>query len=745
MTTLIERGLESGLIEINEKNILYKVQNFSRDWANPEEKVRAEAYLMLIFNYGYSATNIDFEVKAKQGSSGKTSADIVVFLENSNKKRGFLVIEVKSGDSKNKQEDVRKQARSYAKSEEINCQLYAYKIGDAPFVAFKTNGKDVETTIPYRYTLQCVYVYLLEGKGIPEEQAHFEPLKPSTPYDLKRIFGQCHDEIWQSGEKGKEEALEEFNKLLFLKMYDEIEREKAEKHLQEYGFQTRALETKSQLRNRIIAQYNEAIEKRKVDDLLRPINLDEYQIFFIVEKLQSISLIATDKDPKGLAFETYTENHMKGEFGQYFTPRNIVDFMVKVSPIEWREDFNSASTVLDPSCGSGSFLTQVVSTFKNRFRNPKNWQEFANNSVYGIEISEKISVSAKINFALHDDGHDNVQRANGLNLYKLRWKVKQFDLILTNPPFGGEPIKNLSNEQDKALENLSRFYDYTDYTITQKQIDEIEIIRGKVKDIIKYTDQIRPEQIFIELFYKALKEGGIVEVILPDGILTNSTAQYIRDFIELHFQILAIISLPQYTFSHYGAGVKTSILILKKLSVKTTLRIKEQQKKYLISAVKSYEYQLQILEERKAKIENEHIEVIKIRQWQKYQIEILEKSELFNDKTYIKKELYQLQKEALRKIKVITNTPDYKEWKKGIDQMLNEEIKVIQELIYEKASNDYKRFETDQQYEIFMAIAEHIGYDATGKPTQLNELNSIAEELIRFLKVQHENPNSFFA
>lgn len=745
MTTLIERGVESGLIEINERNILYKVQNFSRDWANPEEKIRAEAYLMLIFNYGYSPTNIDFEVKAKQGSSGKTSADIVVFLENSDKKRGFLVIEVKSGDSKNKQEDVRKQARSYAKSEEINCQLYAYKIGDAPFVAFKTNGKDVETTIPYRYTLKCVYVYLLEGKGVPEEQAHFEPLKPSTPYDLKRIFGQCHDEIWQSGEKGKEEALEEFNKLLFLKMYDEIEREKAEKHLQEYGFQTRALETKSQLRNRIIAQYNEAIEKRKVDDLLRPINLDEYQIFFIVEKLQSISLIATDKDPKGLAFETYTENHMKGEFGQYFTPRNIVDFMVKISPIEWREDFNSASTVLDPSCGSGSFLTQVVSTFKNRFRNPKNWQEFANNSVYGIEISEKISVSAKINFALHDDGHDNVQRANGLNLYKLRWKVKQFDLILTNPPFGGEPIKNLSNEQDKALENLSRFYDYTDYTITQKQIDEIEIIRGKVKNIIKYTDQIRPEQIFIELFYKALKEGGIVEVILPDGILTNSTAQYIRDFIELHFQILAIISLPQYTFSHYGAGVKTSILILKKLSVKTTLRIKEQQRKYLISAVKSYEHQLQILEGRKAKIENEHIDVIKIKQWQKYQIEILEKSELFNNKAYIKKELDQLQKEALRKIKVITNTPDYKEWKKGIDQMLNEEIKVIQELIYEKASNDYKRFETDQQYEIFMAIAEHIGYDATGKPTQLNELNSIAEELIRFLKVQHENPNSFFA
>jgi type I restriction enzyme M protein len=743
---LVQKGIEKGLIQITEGNIFYIHQSFSRDWTNPEEKVRAEAYLMLVFNYGYNKENIVFEVKAKQGSSGKTSADIVIFEENSNKTKGFLVIEVKAEGSKDKSEEVRKQARSYAKSEEINCQLYAYKIGNAPFVAFKTNGKDVETKIPYRYTLQCVYAFLKVGEKVPEQQAHFEALTPSTPYELKRIFGQCHDTIWESGAKGKEEALEEFNKLLFLKMFDEIEREKTEKHLQEYLFQTRALETKAHLKDRIVAQYNEAIKKRKVDDLLKPINLDEYQIFFIVEKLQSISLIATDKDPKGLAFETYTENHMKGEFGQYFTPRNIVDFMVKVSPIEWKEDFNSNSTVLDPSCGSGSFLTQSMSTFKNRFSNPKNWQDFANNSVYGIEISEKISVSAKINFALHDDGHDNVQNANGLNLHKLNWKVKQFDLILTNPPFGGEPVRNLSNEQDKAVENLKRFYDYKEFIITQKQVDEIDVIRGKIKDsIVKYTDQTRPEQIFIELFYKALNEGGIVEVILPDGILTNSTSQNIRDFIESHFQILAVISLPQYTFNHYGAGVKTSILILKKLSLKTTLRIKEQRRKYLVSAVGNYKKNIELLEERKKNIEYEFIEVIKIKRWQESEIKVVETSLIFNDKAYIKKELDNLNKETLKKIKVVTATFEYKEWKKAVEIQINDEIKILYELIYEQASDDYKKYEVEQDYNIFMAIVEHIGYDATGKPTPLNELDTIAEELTRFLKHQHENPKGFFA
>jgi type I restriction enzyme M protein len=744
MSDYIQKAIAKGIVSLDseQKYITYTHQNKKYVFTDPEEKIRAEAYLMLIFNYGYKPENIDFEVKAKQGGSGKTSADIVVYEELARK--AFLVIEVKSAEAKTKPDEVRKQARSYAKSEEINCTLYAYKIGNEPFMAYKTNGKDVETKIPYRYTFQCIYAYLVADKPVPEQQAHFEALAPSTPYELKHIFGQCHNKIWGSGAKDKEEALEEFNKLLFLKMFDEIERDKAEKHLQEYFFQTRTLETKVQLRDRIVNHYNEAIKKRKVDDLLKSINLDEYQIFFIVEKLQSISLIETDKDPKGLAFETYTEKHMKGDFGQYFTPRNIVDFMVKISPIVWREDFDSNSRVLDPSCGSGSFLTQAMSTFKNRFNNPKNWQNFANNSVFGIEISKKISVSAKINFALHDDGHDNVKNANGLNLHKLGWPVTQFDLILTNPPFGGEPVVNLSNEQDKALDKMEIFYDYEQFVIPQKQIDKIDLVRGKVKSEVKFTDQIRPDHIFIELFYKALNEGGIVEVILPDGILSNSSNQNLREFIELHFQILAVVSLPQYTFAHYGAGVKTSILILKKLPIKTTLRLKELRQKYLKTAANTYEKQLKVIEDRKKLIYNEYSEVIKIIQEQKQQIEVIQKSQLFNDKAYIKKELDQLQKETTRKVKAVTDTTEFKDWKKAIDSDLNDEYEAIEELIYEKANEDFNRYETEQDYPIFMAMAEYIGYDATGRETQRNDLDTIAPELIRFLKQQDESYNSFF-
>jgi type I restriction enzyme M protein len=117
-TLLIQKGIDKGLIKFDENNINYKIQNFVRDWKNPEEKVRAEAYLMLVFNYGYNPENIGFEISCKQGGGSKY-ADIVVFKENSNKKEGFLVVEVKAADSKEKPDEVRKQARSYAKSEEI--------------------------------------------------------------------------------------------------------------------------------------------------------------------------------------------------------------------------------------------------------------------------------------------------------------------------------------------------------------------------------------------------------------------------------------------------------------------------------------------------------------------------------------------------------------------------------------------------------------------------------------------------
>ncbi len=744
-TNYTQKAQEQGYINIEEDRILYVHQGKTYNFKDPEEKVRCQAYLELIYEYGYSPQDIDFEVRAKQGSSGKTSADIVIFYPNELPKKAFLVIEVKEGNSKTKEDDVRKQARSYARSEEINTSYFAYKIGDGLFKAFKINGKDTEIRIPYQYNKDTVYAYLVEGQITEEKQAHYIAIKPSTPHDLKRIFSQCHNLIWQSGERNKQQSLDEFNKLLFLKMFDELEREKHERHLEKYLFQISPLETKSQLKDRIEKCYLQAIRDRKVEKLLKPIALSMQQIHDIVEKLQAISLIQTDKDPKGLAFETFVENHMKGDFGQYFTPRNIVEFMLSVSPIVWEKTFDSSCMVLDPCCGSGSFLTQAISVFKNRYKKPKNWQDFANSAVFGVEISDSISVSAKINLALHDDGHDNIKHASGLNIEKFDWKAKPFRLILTNPPFGGEPILNLSKDPNKELDNLHRFYDYEKFEITQKRPDTIDVMRKKAKDEPTFSDSIRPELIFIELFYKALQEGGMAYVIVPDGVLTNSTSQYVRDFIQERFRLLAVISLPQYTFTHYGAGVKASIIILKKWSYKDTERIKTANDKYLLASIQQQESKLQSLEKQKNEIENEYELILAIQETLKEEKRVVVEAGMFGSADFAQKQLKALDKAAQAQIKALKATDNYKAWKKERENDLNDQINALKEAIYETAQQDFNKYETDFNYPIFMAIAEQIGYDATGRATNQNDLLDIAPELVRFLEQQNNAPDSFFA
>ena len=174
--------------------------------------------------------------------------------------------------------------------------------------------------------------------------------------------------------------------------------------------------------------------------------------------MQDINLGETDLDSKGRAFETFMDSFFRGNFGQYFTPRPIVDFAVNVLPIK------NDSYVLDTSCGSGGFLLYALNKVRKqadelypRFktdinhskRHFKYWHDFAENNLYGIEINEQISRAAKMNMIIHDDGHTNVITSDGLlnevEIAKLTdnkgFKYNHFNFIITNPPFGSSVKK----------------------------------------------------------------------------------------------------------------------------------------------------------------------------------------------------------------------------------------------------------------------------------------------------------------
>jgi type I restriction enzyme M protein len=603
-----------------------------------------------------------------------------------------MVIELKEENTKDSKDKIKRQARSYAKTQEIDAKYYAYRIGKGEIALFRTSDDKSIDKFPIAYNDEIIYTYFEEPEKV-DEISKYQPLIVSNPYELKRIFSLCHDEIWNGGERNAQDAFDEFSKMLFLKMYDELENIYDKKP---YFFQTDTLQSDEELQKIILEKYQEALQKKQVNkdkEILTAISLNKYQIHFVVKELQQYSLIDTDNDPKGLAFETFIEHYMKGEFGQFFTPRNIVDFMLQISPINLDKNFTYKSTVLDPCCGSGSFLVHSIMNYKNKYQKSKlrngmlTWQYFANHSIYGVELNDKISVTAKINFALHDDGHENIQCSNGLNTdYKFSHLKNSVDLVLTNPPFG-TAIKSkdyndseIEDYYDKDSE-LKEFRNYKEFELTSKVFDKIDIIRNKVKKLDIWQNSITSEMLFFELYYRVLKVGGIAQVVIPDGVLTNSSSQFLRDYLFEHFQILAVVSLPQFTFSHYGAGVKSSIIILKKLSIKKTKKIKEKKKEYLEDVYNEFGYGLEELE--------------------------AEKRAISRDKFLSKDE------------------------KKEQNDIINEKIKDYKDDIYEKAEAKFKR-NKKFQYPIFMAIAKHIGFDATGRETRKNDLPQIIEDYKEF-------------
>ena len=324
--------------------------------------------------------------------------------------------------------------------------------------------------------------------------------------------------------------------MLFCKLQDEKEETRRN---EPYKFQIGTHETAEEIFNRIDSIYQKAKQKDsevfKADILLSPSKL-----YSVVEHLQSISLSKTDLDIKGVAFERFMEDFFKGKMGQFFTPREIIRFCVKII------DPQIGQLLLDPACGSGGFLLNSLDFIRDYAEHNYDeneawriWHDFAMRNLYGIEISGKIARVCKMNMIIHDDGHTNVISTDALNdfskIEKIHksFKPNSFDLILTNPPFGAVAKEN----EHPYLQN----YEF-----------------GKGRKAQK------TEILFIERCLQFLKEGGQMAIVLPDGVLTNSSLQYVRDFIMAKAQILAIVSLPQFTFTHFGAGVKSSLVFLRK-------------------------------------------------------------------------------------------------------------------------------------------------------------------------------------
>lgn len=582
-----QEGIKKGLINITEDEsvITYIHHNITRNYKNPEERVQAEIFCKLILWYKYPVEKIGLYVPVTDGST-KKQADIFVY-NDINHTSPLIVIECKKEDvSEQEFAQATNQAFSYAHftAGTIKYVWTTSGIKNAYFKFDKESSvRETVSDIPQHGIKKLSsYKYAYNGGTTASGQQLF-PLAKVTESELTNIFKQAHQALWGGGELNPSEAFDELDKLIFCKIFDE----KKDRDVGEpYDFQVIPVEpennteeakakaeaeTNKRLLKRLTALYEEGrqIGERKNDpEIFKDnIKLNAAKARTVVSYLEGVDLLSTDLDSKGRAFETFMGSFFRGDFGQYFTPRNIVSFIVDSLPI------TNKSRVLDTSCGSGGFLlhaldkvrkaaTQKYPNYKADIKQYQRWwpywHDFAENNLFGIEINEQIARTAKMNMIIHDDGHTNVVASDGLvspevlqeKTGNLGFRRNSFEFIITNPPFG-----SVIKQTEKAYLHQ--------YSLATKDVDWLNPA-SKAADRPSQSSEV----LFIEQAEKYLADGGYLAIVLPDGILTNSSMQYVRDYISDTFRVVAVVSMPQTAFMATGAGVKSSVLFLKKYSKK---------------------------------------------------------------------------------------------------------------------------------------------------------------------------------
>jgi type I restriction enzyme M protein len=543
----LQKGYAALLGEGSKQRITYAAVNHSERFSDPEEQVRAEYWAELIFRYGYEPARIGVEVTVPDRTP-KDAADLVVFLDDA-RTRPFAVIECKRDGVTDAE---------FAQAVEQAC-------GNGTWAKFRAQYVGVIAGLTRRFLDFSEKYGVLEREanivadlprqyGKPEEwrfrKGTKEDIQPVNKESLIATIKKCHQTLWGGGRLAPPMAFGELCKLLFVKIQDE---KMPRKNGQPYEFQIKTHEPSRKLAERIKAIY-ESAKKKDPQVFTDTIRIDDATLRTLVSHMEAVSFSKTDLDTKGVAFEQFMDGFFKGDFGQYFTPREIIAFAVEMMRPK------ADDLVLDPACGSGGFLLYALDRIRQEaadYHDPesvehyKHWHDFAEKRLFGVEINDEIARVAKMNMILHDDGHSNIAGEDALDRPEAirkrtgnnGFKEAVFDLILTNPPFG-------------AQVNLTERPYLADYDLGGQ---------ADVKGRRRPRKNQKTEILFIERVWQFLKpKAGRAAVVLPDGILTNSSLQYVRDFLLDRFQLLAVVSLPQTAFAHFGAGVKASLVFLRR-------------------------------------------------------------------------------------------------------------------------------------------------------------------------------------
>jgi type I restriction enzyme M protein len=519
----------------------------------PEENIRQRWARSLVEEYRYKKDDIALEFPIKMGTA-KKKADIVVFKDGAPRKQEnvFIIIEAKREDvlPRDREEGV-EQLKSYMAASST-CRYGLWVGSEKQGFERDIDGAIIDglADIPSKGELESPVMTFL---GL------------SPAIELKATFRRCHNYIYANQGLQKAEAFHEMLKLIFCKVYDETESDG------ELRFYIRTGERRSEAGQRRlfderIAPLFEAVKER-YPYIFKPnerIELNRRVLSYIVSELQRISLLRTQTDVKGTAYEELVGDNLRGDRGEYFTPRNVCDMAVQMVVALFPPGRLGGLKILDPCCGTGGFLVSYINYLRKiltsrelnkggseeeiRQRVSARIKELCSKNVFGIDINPFLVRTCQMNLVMHGDGSANIFPADSI-VSPGEWDEEdavrnigygKFDVVLTNPPFGGR-----ATIDDPHV--LAR-YDLSTYEAKNPRTT------------------LPAEQLFVEAAMKFLKPGGKLAIVLPDSILNNPGLHFIRSWLMKRARIISSIDLPKETFAHSGGVPNPSVLVLQKLT-----------------------------------------------------------------------------------------------------------------------------------------------------------------------------------
>ena len=340
--------------------------------------------------------------------------------------------------------------------------------------------------------------------------------------ELISIFKNLNNSLRSEGIRAGIDRLTEFANILFLKLYTENQKNTVWDILKE-THDLNLIDTINNTLNRIQKEYNTNIfSNMKIQN---PETVKE-----IISRLDTLQLSSIDTDIKGDAFEYFLQQATatSNDLGEYFTPRHIVKTIVNLADPKFKE------TIYDPFCGTGGFLTEAFNHIKDNtiIETPEDKKQLTEKTIYGGEITTNARL-AKMNMILHGDGHNGVEKIDSL----ANPRPNQYDIVITNMPFSQKIVKEIYDKELKKTVKKTQYTDLYYNGLGKKSGDAVCILHC----------------------FNALKEGGRMALVVPEGVLFKKELADLRKFLMDHSKLEAVISLPQGVFSPY-TGVKTNIL-----------------------------------------------------------------------------------------------------------------------------------------------------------------------------------------